>query len=56
MTLYLYRVSDNKIVKEYEGADSSECEAKMVADGDWNDSGLATTYTPTFGGSEGLHY
>jgi hypothetical protein len=63
MTLYVYEVDTNKIVAEYEGNSNAECEAACDADGhegwgegDWNDSGLATTYTPAFGTSDGLHY
>lgn len=62
MKLYVYKVGSRKIVNEYEGNSNAECEGKMGADyegwgdGDWNDSGLATTYTPAFGAAEGLHY
>lgn len=63
LKLYVYEVETNKIVAEYEGETNAECEAKCEADGregweegDWNESGLATTYTPAFENSEGLHY
>lgn len=57
MTLYVYEIGTKKIVNEYEGKNNAECEEKMNSDyegwgeGDWNDSGLANTYSP-----EGLHH
>lgn len=57
MKLYVYEVKTMKIVAEYDGENNQECESKMFADhegwgeGDWNDSGLANTYT-----EEGLHH
>jgi hypothetical protein len=60
--LYVYEVESHKIINEYEGNSNAECEKKMSADyegwgdGDWNDAGLANTYSTAFGATDGLHY